>query len=66
VTKLFADFNTFKLIPGNDLKATRKGKVAWTTLTFRISGKKKNGTAMELDGRRSNLGKAEGKLDHCT
>jgi len=50
-TKLFADFSTFKLIPGNDLKVTRRGKVAWTTLTFHLSGKQKNGTAMELDCR---------------
>jgi ketosteroid isomerase-like protein len=51
VKKLLADFSTFKLIPGNDLTVTRRGRVAWTTLTFHISGKQKNGTGMELDCR---------------
>src|SRR5688500_18171429 len=51
VTKMFQDFLSFKLIPNKDLTVTRKGKLAWTTLTFHLSGKQKNGTALELDGR---------------
>jgi len=49
--KLFEGFSSFKLIPNNDLQVTRKGKIAWTTLTFHVSGKGKDGTALELDGR---------------
>ena len=51
VVTLLQDFSAFKLLPNKDLAVTRKGKVAWTTLTFHLSAKQKNGTAMELDGR---------------
>ena len=51
VKKLLDGFTSFKLIPNDDLVVTRKGKVAWMTLTFRISGKQKTGPAMELDCR---------------
>jgi len=51
VRKLLEGYSTFKLIPNKDLQVTRRGKIVWTTLTFRISGKQKNGTAMELDCR---------------
>jgi ketosteroid isomerase-like protein len=52
VIKLLEPYATFKLIPSNDLKITRKGKIVWTTLTFHISGKAKDGkSGMELDCR---------------
>jgi ketosteroid isomerase-like protein len=51
VKKLLEGYSSFKLIPGQDLQATRKGKIAWTTITFRLSAKEKNGTAAELDCR---------------
>ena len=40
-----------KLIPNDDLKAKRRGNVAWTTITFHLSAKLKDGNSMELDGR---------------
>ena len=40
---------TFK--PNSDLRVTRYGNVAWTTLTWHLSGKKKTGESVELDGR---------------
>ena len=40
-----------KLTPNDDLKITRRGDVAWMTLTFHLSLAMKNGTAMELDCR---------------
>lgn len=51
VQKLLQGFSSFKLIPHDDLKVTRRGKIAWTTMTFRISGKQKDGKAMELECR---------------
>lgn len=40
-----------KLIPNDDLRVTRRGTVAWTTLTFRLTGTLKAGGTMELDAR---------------
>ena len=40
-----------KLTPNDDLKITRRGDVAWMTLTFHLSLAMKNGAAMELDCR---------------
>jgi len=51
VRKLLEGYSAFKLMPNKDLLVTRKGKIAWTTLTFHISGKMKDGTALEVDGR---------------
>ena len=44
-------FSSLTLTPGNDLKVTRRGNIALTTLTFHIAAKQKDGTAMEFDGR---------------
>ncbi|PYS58012.1 MAG: hypothetical protein DMF74_24690, partial [Acidobacteria bacterium] len=44
-------FSSLTLTPGNDLKVTRRGSIALTTLTFHISAKQKDGGAMEFDGR---------------
>jgi len=44
-------FSSLTLTPGNDLKVTRRGNIALTTLTFHISAKQKDGGAMEFDGR---------------
>ena len=44
-------FSSLKLTPNNDVKVTRKGSMALTTLTFHLSAKQKDGTAMEFDAR---------------
>ena len=44
-------FSSLTLTPGNDLKVTRRGNLALTTLTFHIAAKQKDGTALEFDGR---------------
>jgi ketosteroid isomerase-like protein len=44
-------FSALTLTPNNDVKVTRRGNIALTTLTFHLSAKQKDGTAMELDGR---------------
>ena len=46
-------FATLTLKPGNDLKVTRRGNIAITTLTFHLSAKPKDGAALEFDGRHS-------------
>jgi len=38
-------FSTLRLTPNNDVKVTRKGNMAFTTLTFHLSAKQKDGTA---------------------
>jgi len=47
----FDKMTSAKLIPNNDLRVTRRGNVAWTTVTFHLSGALKTGGAMELDAR---------------
>jgi len=39
------------LTPADDLTVNRRGNVAWTTITFHLSVKEKNGQSMELDAR---------------
>ena len=51
VTALLKEFSSFRLNPNKDLQVTRRGRIAWTTLTFHLSAKQKSGTAMEVDGR---------------
>ncbi len=51
VRQVFASFASAKFTPQQDLKVTRRGTVAWTTVTWHLSGKKKTGEAVELDGR---------------
>ena len=57
IKKNFYDnFSNFTLTPYyDDLRVTRKGDVAWTTITFHGSGTPKNGGAMEADGRITNI-----------
>lgn len=50
-----------KLIPYRDLKVTRRGTVAWTTITFHLSAKLKNGKAMELEARDTAIWEKRGK-----
>jgi uncharacterized protein (TIGR02246 family) len=53
VQKAFIDvISGGKLTPNmNDLRVTRRGNIAWTTLTFHLSATPKAGGSMELDAR---------------
>ncbi len=44
-------FSSLTLVPNSDLKVTRRGNIALTTLTFHMSAKQKDGTAIDFDGR---------------
>ncbi len=44
-------FSSLTLTPNNDVKIKRSGNMALTTLTFHLSAKQKDGTALEFDGR---------------
>ena len=48
---LFDQMSAGKLTPNDDVKITRRGDVAWMTLTFHLSLTMKTGAAMELDCR---------------
>ena len=58
--KLLSQFAGAKLTPNDDLKVTRHGKLAWTTVTFHLSGTLKTGAAMELDGRHTAIWEKRG------
>jgi len=49
-----------KLIPYNDLKVSRRGAIVWTTETFHLSGQRKTGETMELDGRHTAIWEERG------
>lgn len=52
VEKAFFDkISAGQLTPYNDLKITRRGNVAWMTLTFHLCFTLKTGGAMEIDCR---------------
>jgi ketosteroid isomerase-like protein len=44
-------FSSLTITPNNDVKITRSGNLAVTTLTFHLSAKEKNGNSLEFDGR---------------
>jgi ketosteroid isomerase-like protein len=44
-----------KLIPNDDLQVTRKGDIAWTTLTFHLSAVLKDGNKLEVDARQTSI-----------
>ena len=44
-------FSGITLTPNNDVKITRRGNMALTTLTFHLSAKQKDGTALDFDAR---------------
>ena len=48
---IFDQISAGKLTPNDDLKITRRGDVAWMTLTFHLSLTMKTGAAMEIDCR---------------
>jgi ketosteroid isomerase-like protein len=47
----FDKISAGKLTPNNDLTITRRGGIAWMTLTFHLSFTLKTGAAIELDCR---------------
>lgn len=49
----FDQISSGKLTPNDDLKITRRGDVAWMTLTFHLSLTLKTGAVMEMDCRHS-------------
>lgn len=51
VRAVLGSFESLKLTPNSDLKVTRRGNIAWTTVTFHLSAKQKSGGQMETDGR---------------
>jgi ketosteroid isomerase-like protein len=62
VQKYFFDTATSaRLVPNmNDLKVTRRGDVAWTTLTFRLTSTLKAGGTTELDARHTAIWERRG------
>ena len=51
VENLLKAYSSLKLVPNNDLKVRRVGKVAWTTLTFHLIGTTKDGKRSDLESR---------------
>ncbi|HEU4390909.1 MAG TPA: nuclear transport factor 2 family protein [Blastocatellia bacterium] len=47
----FDQITTGTLTPYDDLKVTRRGNIAWTTVTFHLSVKFKSGESVEVDCR---------------
>lgn len=60
VRGLLAAFESLKLTPNSDLKVTRRGNIAWTTVTFHLSAKQKSGGQMETDGRHTAIWERRG------
>ncbi|HEY3027939.1 MAG TPA: nuclear transport factor 2 family protein [Pyrinomonadaceae bacterium] len=60
VRGVLGGFESLKLTPNGDLKATRRGNVAWTTVTFHLSAKLKSGGQMETDGRHTAIRERRG------
>ena len=60
VRAVFASFASAEFTPHNDLRATRHGTIAWTTETWHLSGKKKNGQAVEMEGRHTTIWEQRG------
>lgn len=60
VRSLFAGFETLTLKSKDDLKVSRHGDVTWTTVTFTISAKLKNGTSFTSDGRHTAIWEKRG------
>lgn len=51
VRQLLAAFESAKLVPGDDPAVHLERNWAWTTSTFRLQGKQKDGNAVDLPGR---------------
>lgn len=51
VKHIFDEANSVKIGANDDLKATRRGAIAWTSETFHMSEALKTGKTVELQGR---------------
>jgi len=60
VRNVLGGFESLNLTPNSDLKVTRRGNIAWTTVTFHLSAKQKGGGQMELDGRHTAIWERRG------
>jgi ketosteroid isomerase-like protein len=61
VQKIFFDqISGGKLVPNDDLQITKRGNVAWMTLTFHLSFTQKTGAAVELDCRHTAIWEKRG------
>ena len=61
VKKEFLDgADTIKLTPGKDLRVTRRGLVAWTTVTIHLYEKAKDGKATDVDLRYTGIWEKRG------
>lgn len=62
VIKTFIDvMSNSRFVPNDDLKVTRRGTVAWTTVTFQISAKLEAGGSLEFDGRHTAIWERRGE-----
>ena len=57
---LFDNMTEGKLTPSDDLKVTRHGSIAWTTLTFHYALKMKEGKSYDGDGRHTAIWEKRG------
>lgn len=60
VRNVLAGFESMKLTANNDLRVSRRGNIAWTTVTFHLSAKQKGGSQMEWDGRQTAIWEKRG------
>lgn len=60
VRAVLGSFAAAKFTPQDDLRVTRHGTIAWTTVTWHLSGKKKTGEAVEMDGRHTAIWELRG------
>ncbi|HJZ83220.1 MAG TPA: nuclear transport factor 2 family protein [Pyrinomonadaceae bacterium] len=56
-----AGFTSLTITPNNDLKITRSGNLAVGSLTFHLSAKAKDGTALEFEGRHTIVWQQRGR-----
>jgi len=52
---LFDNVTSFNISANDNLYATRKGNLAWTTFTWHLSAKFKDGHSLETDGRQTDI-----------
>jgi len=60
VRNVLSGFESLKLTLNNDLKVTRRGNIAWTTLTVHLSAKQESGAQMEIDCRHTAIWERRG------
>jgi len=60
VLQVFAAADSATIAPNDDLKATRRGDIAWTSETFHGVVNQKDGTHMDLNGRHTTVWEKRG------